>query len=325
MSGRPDGVPSPAPIDAVIDRVQKVYGGWTRSTSVAQMRTDWDALFEASAVPARIEAVAIGALHGEWVRAEEAAHDRAVLYLHGGGFQVGSTRSHRELMSGISRAAGCAVLGIDYRRAPEHRFPAALDDALAAWHWLQGEGFASERLAVAGDSAGAGLALSAMLSLRDAGRPLPVAAALMSAWTDLTASADSYQTRAAADPIHQRPMILAMARRYLGADADPRQPLASPLFADLAGLPPLLLQVGDRETVLGDSTLLAARARAAGVAVELEVWDGMVHVFQQFPAELAEARQAIASIGVFVRRQFGAAAGGPPATLAAPTMKASRA
>ena len=293
---------SPAPVDAVIDRVKKVYRSWSRATSVAQMRADWDALFGSNPVTAQIKPVVLAGLNAEWVTAANARPDTAVLYLHGGGFQVGSPRSHRELMACISEASACRVLGLAYRLAPEHRFPAPLHDALAAYDWLLVQGFAPERIAFAGDSAGAGLALSALLSLRDAGRSLPAAAVLMSAWTDLSASGASYESRAQLDPIHQRPMILAMARNYLGADADTAaDPRASPLFAELAGLPPLLIQVGDRETVLSDSTMFADKARAAGVRVELEVWDNMIHVFQQFPAELIEAREALESIGRFLK------------------------
>ena len=153
---------------------------------------------------------------------------------------------------------------MDYRLAPEHRYPAALDDALAAYAWLIDQGFAPKHTALAGDSAGGGLALSLLLRLRDAGKALPAAAGLMSAWTDLTASGASYSTRADADPIHQRPMIVAMARNYLGKDGNAADPLVSPLFADLRGLPPLLAQVGDRETVLDDSRDFVARAKEAG-------------------------------------------------------------
>lgn len=290
------------PVEAVTARVKKVYRSWGRATTVNQMRDDWDALFGSIAVDAEIEVLTIGALHAEWVTAPQARGNAAVLYLHGGGFQVGSTRSHRGLMARISAASGCRVLGLDYRLAPEHRYPAAVHDAIAAFDWLLAHGgFDAEHVALAGDSAGAGLALSTLLSLRDAGRALPAAAVLMSAWTDLTASGGSYETRAQADPIHQRPMILAMARNYLGAEADPRDPLVSPLFADLQGLPPLLIQAGDRETVLSDSTRFAHKARAAGVPVELTVWDDMIHVFQQFPDELAEARRALDAIGTFLR------------------------
>lgn len=298
-------VPPIDPVDAVIARIRKVYGGWNRSTSVAQMREDWDELFGSAAETVSVEPVSAGGVPAEWVRVPEARHDRGVLYFHGGGFQVGSPRSHRELMAGISAAAGCGVLGLDYRLAPEHRFPAALQDACAAYGWLLAEGHDPANLALAGDSAGAGLVVSTLLSLRSAGLPLPAAAVLMSAWTDLTASGPSYETRAASDPIHQRPMILAMARGYLGDDCDPRDPLISPLFGDLHGLPPMLIQVGNRETVLSDSTLLAEKAEAAGIHVRLQIWDRMIHVFQQFPDELPEAGEARRDIGEFLKVRLG--------------------
>ena len=289
------------PIDTVIARVRKVYGGWGRSTTIEQMRRDWDELFGSDAVAATVEPVSANGLNAQWITAPGARRDKVVVYFHGGGFQVGSVRSHRELMACISEAGACRVLGVDYRLAPEHRFPAALHDARAAYEWLLAQGMRAADIALAGDSAGAGLVLSTLLSLRDAARPLPAAAVLMSAWTDLTASGQSYETRAQSDPIHQRRMILAMARNYLGDEGDARDPLASPLFADLKGLPPLLMQVGDRETVLSDSTQLADKARAAGVRVELEVWEHMIHVFQQFPSELIEARKALQSIGAFLQ------------------------
>lgn len=291
-------------VNGVIDRVRKVYGSWKRDTTVAQMRQDWDQLFGGGPVNAQIENVDAGGVKAQWVSAPGADAGRAILYFHGGGFQVGSVVSHRPLMADLSAAAQCRVLGVDYRLAPEHRFPAALDDASVSHQWLIDQGFAPKHIALAGDSAGGGLALSLLLRLRDAKQALPAAAALMSAWTDLTASGASYGTRADSDPIHQRPMIVAMARHYLGKEGNAADPLVSPLFADLQGLPPLLAQVGDRETVLDDSRDFIARAQEAGVDATLQVWDHMIHVFQQFPAQLPEARAAIDDMGRFLRRHF---------------------
>jgi len=196
------------------------------------------------------------------------------------------------------------VLAINYRLAPEHRFPAPLEDALAAYRWLLDQGLKPECIAFAGDSAGGNLALACLLSLRERGLPLPAAGVLMSPWTDLAATGASYTSRSDVDPIHQRPMIVALAKNYLGEDGDPCNPLVSPLYADLTGMPPLLIQVGDRETVLDDSTMFADKARAAGIDVELQVWDGMIHVFQMFGEELAEARQAIDSIAKFLDKRL---------------------
>ncbi len=306
MTAIPTLAPSLAPIDAVIARVRSAYGRWSRTTTIEQMRGDWDALFAADPVDASVRPVSAGGVAAEWITAAGARDDRVVVYFHGGGFRIGSLASHRALMAGISAASGWRVLGVEYRRAPEHCFPAPVDDALAAYAWLREQGIAVDRIAFAGDSAGAGLALSTLLSLREQALPMPAAAVLMSAWTDLSASGDSYRSRADVDPIHQRPMILAMARGYLGEGVDARDPRASPLFADLHGLPPLLLQVGDRETVLDDSRAFAVKAKAAGVDVRLEVWDDMIHVFQQFPAELVEARRAVAAIGAFLRERLAA-------------------
>jgi epsilon-lactone hydrolase len=293
-----------APIDLAIARIRAVYRGWNRDMSVAQMRSDWDAAFGGSTAAVTCERVSAGGVEGEWISPADAPLDEAILYFHGGGFRIGSVASHRDLIAQIAVASGCRVLAINYRLAPEHRFPAALDDALAAYGWMLGQGLTPGNVAFAGDSAGGNLVLAAMLALRERGLPLPIAAVLMSPWTDLAATGTSYVTRAEVDPIHQRPMILALAKNYLGGQGDPCDPLVSPLYADLAGLPPLLIQVGDRETVLDDSVMFADLARAAGVDVHLEVWDGMIHVFQMFGAELPEAHRAIASIAGFLNQHL---------------------
>lgn len=303
MTGQASG------IAAAIARVQAVYGRWRRSTPVAQMRADWDALF-AAPVTATVEDVDAGGVPCRWVAAPGARADRVVVYFHGGGFQVGSLSSHLEMMANISAAAGARVLGVDYRLAPEHRYPAAHADTHAVYDWLMNHRISSHQVALSGDSAGGGLALSLLLWLQGQGRPMPAAAWVMSAWTDLTASGAAYQSRAALDPIHQRGMILAMAANFLGTAADPADPLVSPLFAapaQLAALPPLLLQVGERETVVSDSQDFAARAVAAGATAELQIWPGMIHVFQQFAGELPEAREAIAQGGAFLAKHFDAA------------------
>jgi len=290
------------PIDLAIARIRAVYRSWNRDTSVAQMRRDWDAAFGGSIAPVTSERISASGVDGEWISPANSSLDKAILYFHGGGFRLGSVTSHRDVIAQIALASGCRVLAINYRLAPEHRFPAALDDALAAFGWMLDRGMKPGNIAFAGDSAGGNLALAAMLALRERGLPLPVSAVLMSPWTDLAATGASYVTRAGADPIHQRPMILALAKNYLGGQGDPSDPLVSPLYSDLTGLPPLLIQVGDRETVLDDSVMFAEKARAAGIDVSLEVWDGMIHVFQMF--ELPEARQAIASIAGFLNRHL---------------------
>jgi acetyl esterase/lipase len=235
----------------------------------------------------------------EWLTPPGARTDAAVLYLHGGGYVIGSPRSHRHLAAAIGRAAKTQVLLPDYRLAPEHPYPTAVEDAYAAYRWLLMRGIAPSRIAVAGDSAGGGLTAALLVAIRDRGMPLPAAGVCISPWTDLTCSAKSYETRKAADPIVKSEGIEAMAKAYL-AGKDPKAPLVSPLFADLKGLPPLLIHVGNDEVLLDDAVQLGERARANGVDTTLEVWDQMVHVWHWFFPILDEGQQAIDRIGAFV-------------------------
>jgi acetyl esterase/lipase len=292
------------PVEDVIDRVRGVYSRWRRDTPVEQMRSDWDQLFSSS-VSATIEPVQADAVGCQWIRPPASRRDAAIVYLHGGGFRVGSPASHREISARLAAEAGIQVLAVDYRLAPEHLLPAALEDTLAVIEWLEKTGFSADRIALAGDSAGAALALGAMVARLQQGKPSPAVAYLMSGWTDLTASGESYQSRAALDPIHQRPMILAMARGALGPGVTAEDPRLSPLLASaeiMRALPPILLQVGERETLVSDTEDFAARASAAGASVRSEIWPGMIHVFQQFPDELPEAREAVAAGGRFIAR-----------------------
>lgn len=289
-----------AQVEACVARVQGVYARWSRTTPIAQMRADWDALFPRDAVPATVESVDAGGVDARWIAAPGAQADRVLLYFHGGGYKLGSATSHQDLMARLSQAARCRVLGLNYRLVPEHRFPAPIEDAVAAYRWLLDQGVSPSRMALAGDSAGGGMVASVLLALRAQALPMPAAGVMISALTDFETAGASYETRAAADPIHQRVMIQALAKHYLGADGNRRDPFASPLYGALRGLPPLLLQVGDRETGLDDSTRFADAARAAGVDAQLEIWDGMIHVFQQFARELPEAREAIRRIGAFL-------------------------
>jgi epsilon-lactone hydrolase len=291
------------PVARAIRKIQSVYARWNRQTTVAQMRSDWDAAFACCTVPMSCRLVSAGGVDGEWIVPDDAPPDKAILYFHGGGFRLGSVASHRDLIARIADASGLRVLAINYRLAPEHRFPAAFEDALSAYAWMLEQGLKPENIALAGDSAGGNLVLTLMLSLRDHGEPLPAAGALMSPWTDLAATGESFQSRAAADPIHQRSMILALAKGYMREGGDPLDPRVSPLYADLSGLPPLLVHAGDRETVRDDATMLADRALAAGVEVDLRVWDGMIHVFQMF-ADIPQAREAVAEIAAFLRRHL---------------------
>jgi acetyl esterase/lipase len=273
-------------------------------------RRGWEEAAAQAALPSGVTetpCVADG-VPGVWVRGANAEPGRALLYLHGGGFTSGSPVTHRELAARLALATALSVLVVDYRLAPEHPFPAAIDDAVAAYRWLLAQGYEPRSIVFGGDSAGTALALSALLALRERALPLPAAAFLISSWVDLTMSGESIASRAQVDPLTTQAGLAAAARLYL-ADADPRLPLASPLFGDLAGLPPLLLQSGDHEVLLSDATRLAERAAAAGVDVTLEVWDEMWHVWHAWGAELPEAQEAIAAIGRFVRRHLPQRAG----------------
>ena len=240
----------------------------------------------------------------EWVIAPNASEEQVILYLHGGGYIIGSINTHRELASRISRASGARVLLIEYRLAPESKFPAAVDDATLAYRWLLKEGFNPDNLAIAGDSAGGGLTLATLITLRDQGEPLPAAAVCLSPWTDLEGRGESMVTNAEKDPWLSPDSTSEIASLYLG-DTDPSNPLASPLHADLKELPPILIQVGTAEILLDDSRRFAERAKTAGVEVELEIWEDMIHVFQAFATYLPEGKQAITKIGKFIKDHLG--------------------
>jgi acetyl esterase/lipase len=225
----------------------------------------------------------------------------ALLYLHGGGYVAGSAMGYRGLAAGLGRAAGVETYAIDYRLAPEHPFPAAVEDAVAAYRELIEQGIDHRRIVIAGDSAGGGLTISTLVSLRDQGVPLPAAAAVFSPWTDLACDSATMESKAAEDPALTPEGVRAMAGHYL-AGADYAHPLASPVNADLSGLPPLLIQVGSAEILLADAEKLAERARLAGTPVQLEVWPGMVHVWQAFAFMLPEGLAALDRAGDFLRR-----------------------
>ncbi len=238
----------------------------------------------------------------EWLSPEDSDPQRTLLYLHGGGYVIGSIATHHGLASRIALAAGARLLLIDYRLAPEHPFPAALEDALSAYRWLLAQGFGPRHIAIGGDSAGGGLTLAAALSLRDRHEPLPAALFLMSPWTDLTFSGDSIKSRAQRDP------VLSINDNWLentyAGDQPLTHPLISPLFADLAGLPPTIIQVGTEEILYDDSVRLAEKALLAGVDATLEVWEGMWHVFQGFAPYMPEAGQAIDQLGAFLKKHI---------------------
>jgi len=235
--------------------------------------------------------------NGEWLRS--AASRRTILYLHGGGYYFCSPRSHRAITFALAVGAQADVFSLDYRLAPEHRFPAAVDDAVAAYRALLAHGIAPESIAIAGDSAGGGLALATLLALRDAGDALPACAVLFSPWTDLTCAGASMTTNEGRDPMYHASVFPKVAAQYLG-DADAAHAYASPLFGDFAGLPPLLIQAGDTELLLDDSTRVAEKARAAGVRVDLQIWRNVPHIFQIWTPFMPEARHALSRAAAFI-------------------------
>jgi epsilon-lactone hydrolase len=272
--------------------------------SVAEMRAGFEQMGNTMPVApdVKCEPIKAGTVPAEWVTAPGADASRVILYLHGGGYVIGSINTHRAMAGMLSRAAASRVLLIDYRLAPEHPFPAAVEDSVAAYKWLVAQGIAPAKIVVAGDSAGGGLTVATLVAIRDQNLKSPAAGVCLSPWIDLEGIGDSITSKAAEDPIVQKDGLLGMAKHYL-AGKDPRTPLAAPLYADLAGLPPLLIQVGTSETLLDDSTRLAERARKAGVEVTYEPYEKMIHVFQIFAPMLDEGKQAIEKIGSFVRAQ----------------------
>ena len=255
-------------------------------------------------VPARYSRVNAGGVTAEWVTAEGASDSRVVLYFHGGGYIIGSPRTHRAMLAHLSRDAASRVLALDYRLAPEHPFPAPVEDAVAAYRWLLAEGFDPAKITLGGDSAGGGLTVAALVQIRYLGLPLPAAGACVSPWVDMEGLGESMKTRASVDPMVGKENLMISAKTYLGG-ADPRAPLAAPLYADLRGLPPILIQVGDAEVLLDDSTRLAGVAREAGVEVQMDVWDDMIHVWHVFAPILPEGKQAVKQAGDFIKKHTG--------------------
>lgn len=228
----------------------------------------------------------------EWQTPPDVKGQKCLLYFHGGGYAFGSTKSHRHLSSKMAQLADMRCLSVDYRLAPENPFPAAVDDAVTAYRWLLDQGIAAGNIALAGDSAGGGLAVATMLKAREEGLPLPAAAVLICPWTDMGCDRPSYRSRAQADPSITQAGIQASAKAYLKG-ADIKTPLASPVYADLSGLPPCLVQVGEREVLVDDARDLVTSMRRVGTIAELEVWDGMVHVWHSFHPILKEGLQAV--------------------------------
>ena len=288
--------------DAEIEAIRKILEANPRPDGLTERRQRLDALSEQYSLPpgVRVEAADANGVKAEWTSTEEADPQSVVMYLHGGGYIAGSMKSHRHMVAQAGREAGSRTMSLDYRLAPEHPFPAAIEDTVAGYRFLLSRGFPATRIAIAGDSAGGGLAIALLVSLRDAGLPLPACAWCLSPWVDLEGTGASMTAKAMVDPMVQQPYLVELAEAYLGG-VDPRTPLAAPLYADLRGLPPILIQVGSAETLLDDAVRLAGAAGAADVRVRLEVWPDMIHVWPLFYQQVAAGRRALAEAGAFIR------------------------
>ncbi|MBW2289916.1 MAG: alpha/beta hydrolase [Deltaproteobacteria bacterium] len=240
-----------------------------------------------------------GGVPAEWSTADVADTGRVVIYFHGGAYVMGSVATHRNLVAHIARRTGARVLSVDYRLGPEHPFPAAVDDAVASYRFVLASGVPAEKIAIAGDSAGGGLTAACLVALRDAGETMPGAAVCISPWLDLSQSFGSWQSKADVDPMLEVEQIQTCADAYLDG-ADPKTPTASPVFADLRGLSPLLVQVGTAETLLDESVEFAKRAKAAGVDASIDVAADMIHVWHAFADLLPEGREALDDLAAFL-------------------------
>jgi monoterpene epsilon-lactone hydrolase len=252
----------------------------------------------------KISSVDVNGVPGEWSIVPGSDPSRVLMFFHGGGYCSGSILSHRRLVTEAGRAAGVRTLAIAYRLAPEHPFPAAYDDVLTAWRFLRDQNIAATHIAVGGDSAGAGLTLALIGRLRDAQAELPGCAWLISPWTDLTMSGSTLSSKEDVDPLIHKQYLIELADAYLPAGMDRKDPRVSPLYADLKGFPPVLIQVGSAETLLDDATRFAAVAGAAEVRVTLEIWPQMIHAWPLWNARLEPGRRALASAGAFIRQHL---------------------
>ncbi len=285
-----------------IDAIRELLRSKPRPAGFAERRERLDAIGSTSppAGDIRLEPIDANGVAAEWSLALGSDPSKVLLFFHGGGYCSGSIVSHRGMVTEAGRAARARTLAVGYRLAPEHPFPAAIEDARSAYRFLLDQGVAPSKIAIAGDSAGGGLTLALMTRVRDAREPLPACAWLVSPWVDLQMTGASLADKAVTDPLISKSYLEELASAYL-AGADPTNPLVSPLNADLAGLPPLLVQVGSAETLLDDAVRIARRAGAADVRVNLEIWPHMIHAWHLWAAQLEAGRRAIASAGAFIR------------------------
>jgi epsilon-lactone hydrolase len=289
--------------ESEIDAIRKLLTSKPRPVGWAERRERLDEVGSVWPVADDIkcEAVDCDGVPGEWSIAPGSDTSRVLLFFHGGGYCSGSIKSHRRMATEAGRAMRIRTLAIDYRRAPEHPFPAQYEDALTAWRFLRRRGFAAGHIVVGGDSAGGNLSLSLINRMRAASEPLPGCAWLISPWTDLTMSGDTLATKDAVDPLIHKAYLEELADAYAPPPIDRRDPLISPLFGDLRGFPPMLIQVGSAETLIADATRLAEAAGIADVVVRLEIWPHMIHAWPVWNAALEDGRRALAAAGEFVR------------------------
>jgi len=286
-----------------IDAIRALLGSKPRPVGWAERRQRLDEVGSTWPVDADVkcDAVDCDGVPGEWSLVPGSSQSYVLLYFHGGGYCSGSIASHRRLVTEAGRAARTRTLAIDYRRAPEHPYPAAHEDALTAWRFLRQQGIPAQNIAVGGDSAGGNLTLGLIQRLRAVGEALPACAWLVSPWTDLTMSGATLATKEIVDPLIHKAYLLELADAYAPKLIDRKNPLISPLFADLSGFPPMLIQVGSAETLLADATRLAAAAGSADIDVRLEIWPHMIHAWPLWNAKLQDGRRALAKAGQFIR------------------------
>ncbi|MEM7364164.1 MAG: alpha/beta hydrolase [Pseudomonadota bacterium] len=286
-----------------------------RVTDIESMQSRFGATPINDTVPEgyALESEDISGISCEWISGPDSRDDRVILYLHGGGYVVGSPSAYRDLAARLCSETGMRVLVPDYRLAPAHPFPAAVEDASTIYRYLLSAGISPDALAVAGDSAGGGLTVALLSAMRSEGLPMPAACALISPWTDLTLSGPSVQTNERADPMLTPTILNVCAKAYVG-DRDASAPLASPLFADHRGFPATLIHVGSTEILLSDATRLRDRMQVSGVDVALEEWPKMAHVFHLFGKRMPEALEATSKLGQFMKRRVEAAIRNRPST-----------
>jgi acetyl esterase/lipase len=294
--------------EAIKDRLREFAAGLSPDLELSDMRASYETFAGLTATPTGVTwtEVDAGGVPAIWADPDGGSRDRVLEYVHGGGYVIGSADYYRKLTGHLASAIGCRVLNVDYRLAPEHAHPCAVEDSTAAYRWLLDQGVDAKHLAIAGDSAGGGLTVATLLNIRRQGLPQPAGAVPISPWVDMEGTGGSMTANASRDVLVQAEGLKGMAEAFLQG-CDPRDPLAAPLHADLAGLCPLYIQVGGDETLLDDSTRLAERAKADGVDVRIDVFPEMQHVFQMAAGNMPEADEAIARIAAWLKPRLGLA------------------